>query len=155
MEPDFPSADAYITDGGPGLALISWTTSSPSWANGQQVSVQLIDRDRYGWKTVREGDTGTSFTDNEQANGRKFVYRIRSTNKYGTSTTHSIFDWLWDSPYRDAIVDLGGHRHNDGRLLLRKHRGRERQQPCHWCARHQRHAAGGPDADREHVEHRR
>ena len=102
----FSLADAYITDGGPGLALISWTTSSPSWANGQQVSVQLIDRDRYGWKTVREGDTGTSFTDNEQANGRKFVYRIRSTNKYGTSTTHSIFDWLWDSPYRDAIVDL-------------------------------------------------
>ena len=102
-------ADANITDGGPGLALISWTTSSPSWANGQQVSVQLVDRDRYGWKRLRRGrdaNTSTSFTDNEQANGRKFVYRIRSTNKYGVSTTHSIFDWLWDSPYRDAVIDL-------------------------------------------------
>ena len=102
-------ADANITDGGPGLALISWTTSSLSWANGQQVSVQLVDRDRYGWKRLRRGrdaNTSTSFTDNEQANGRKFVYRIRSTNKYGVSTTHSIFDWLWDSPHRDAVIDL-------------------------------------------------
>ena len=92
-----------------GLLLVTWDTSSISWANGQQVSVQLVDRDRYGWKTVRrgrDGDTSTSFTDNEQANGRKFVYRIRSTNKYGTSTTHSIFDWLWDSPHRDAVIDL-------------------------------------------------
>ena len=105
----FSLADANITDGGPGFALISWNTSSISWTNGQQVSAQLVDRDRYGWKTAREGgegDTSTSFTDNEQANGRKFVYRIRSTNKYGTSTTHSIFDWLWDSPHRDAVIDL-------------------------------------------------
>ena len=100
----FPLADALIDPNG--FTLISWTTSSLSWANGQQVSVQLVDRDRYGWKTVREGDTSTSFTDNEQANGRKFVYRIRSTNKYGVSTTHSIFDWLWDSPHRDAVIDL-------------------------------------------------
>ena len=92
-----------------GVLLVTWDGQSPSWANGQQVSVQLVDRDRYGWKRLRRGrdaNTSTSFTDNEQANGRKFVYRIRSTNKYGTSTTHSIFDWLWDSPYRDAIVDL-------------------------------------------------
>ena len=103
----FPLADALIDPNG--FTLISWTTSSLSWANGQQVSVQLVDRDRYGWKTVREGgdaNTSTSFTDNEQANGRKFVYRIRSTNKYGVSTTHSIFDWLWDSPHRDAVIDL-------------------------------------------------
>ena len=100
----FPLADALIDPNG--FTLISWTTSSLSWANGQQVSVQLVDRDRYGWKTVREGDTSTSFTDNEQANGRKFVYRIRSTNKYSVSTTHSIFDWLWDSPHRDAVIDL-------------------------------------------------
>ena len=102
-------ADATITDGGPALALVSWAGQSLSWANGQQVSVQLVDRDRYDWKTVRDGgdgNTSTSFTDNEQANGRKFVYRIRSTNKLGTSTTHSIFDWLWDSPHRDAVIDL-------------------------------------------------
>ena len=73
------------------------------------MSVQLVDRDRYGWKRLRRGrdaNTSTSLTDNEQANGRKFVYRVRSTNKYGVSTTHSIFDWLWDSPHRDAVIDL-------------------------------------------------
>ena len=91
------------------ILVVSWVGLSLNWANGQQVSVQLVDRNRYGWKTAREGgdaNASTSFTDNERANGRKFVYRIRSTNKYGASTTHSIFDWLWDSPHRDAVIDL-------------------------------------------------
>ena len=105
----FPLADALVDPSGGSITLTSWITSSISWANGQQVSVQLVDRDRYGWKRLRrgrDGNTSTSFTDNEQANGRKFVYRIRSTNKHGTSTTHAIFDWLWDSPHRDAVIDL-------------------------------------------------
>ena len=104
----FSLADALISPSS-GFTTISWVGTTLSWTNGQQVSLQLVDRDRYEWKTVREGndgDTTTSFTDNEQANGRKFVYRVRSTNKRGTSTTHSIFDWLWDSPHRDAVVDL-------------------------------------------------
>ena len=61
------------------------------------------------WEVLREGDDGdtsTSFTDNEQANGRKFVYRIMTANTRGTSSRHDIFNWLWDSPYRDAVVDL-------------------------------------------------
>ena len=73
--------------------------------------MQLVERDRYAWKTVRpggDGNTSTSYTDNERANGRKFVYRIRTTNQNGASTTHSIFDWLWDSPYRDAVILLAG-----------------------------------------------
>ena len=104
----FSLADALISPSS-GFTTISWVGTTLSWTNGQQVSLQLVDRDRYEWKTVREGndgDTTTSFTDNEQANGRKFVYRVRTTNRYGASTTHAIFDWLWDSPYRDAVIDL-------------------------------------------------
>ena len=67
-------------------------------------------RDRYSsWERLRrgrDGDTSTSFTDNEQANGRKFVYRIMTANTLGVSTNRAIFDWLFDSPYRDAVVDL-------------------------------------------------
>ena len=80
-----------------------------NWFDGRRVSVQLVERERFEWERLRpggDGDTSTSFTDNEQANGRKFVYRVRTTNKYGISTTHAIFDWLWDSPYRDAVIDL-------------------------------------------------
>ena len=61
------------------------------------------------WEVLREGDDGntsTSFTDNEQANGRKFVYRIMTTNTLGTSSRYAIFDWLWDSPHRDAVIAL-------------------------------------------------
>ena len=61
------------------------------------------------WEVLREGgdgNTSTSFTDNEQANGRKFVYRTMTTITLGTSSRYAIFDWLWDSPYRDAVVDL-------------------------------------------------
>ena len=60
------------------------------------------------WEVLREGnggDTTTFFSDNEQANGRKFVYRIMTTNALGTSR-RSMFDWLWDSPHRDAVIAL-------------------------------------------------
>ena len=80
-----------------------------SWTNGQQVSVRLVERELFEWERLRrgrDGDTSTSFTDNEQANGRKFVYRIMTANTLGVSTNRAIFDWLFDSPYRDAVVDL-------------------------------------------------
>ena len=107
---DFPLADALVQYPIAGRTLITWNTSAIVWTNLQQVSVQMVDRrDRYGWERLRrgrDGDTSTAFTDNEQANGRKFVYRIMTANTRGTSTTHAIFDWLWDSPHRDAVVDL-------------------------------------------------
>ena len=68
-----------------------------------------MERELFEWERLRrgrDGDTSTSFTDNEQANGRKFVYRVMTANTLGTSSRHAIFDWLWDSPYRDAVVDL-------------------------------------------------
>ena len=107
---DFPLADALVQYPIAGRTLITWNTSAIVWTNLQQVSVQMVDRrDRYGWERLRrgrDGDTSTSFTDNEQANGRKFVYRIMTANTLGVSTNRAIFDWLWDSPYRDAVVDL-------------------------------------------------
>ena len=107
---EFPLADALVQYPIAGLTLITWNTSGIVWTNLQQVSVQMVDRrDRYGWERLRrgrDGDTSTSFTDNEQANGRKFVYRIMTANTLGVSTNRAIFDWLFDSPYRDAVVDL-------------------------------------------------
>ena len=107
---DFPLADALVQYPIAGRTLITWNTSAIVWTNLQQVSVQMVDRrDRYGWERLRrgrDGDTSTSFTDDEQANGRKFVYRIMTANTLGVSTNRAIFDWLFDSPYRDAVVDL-------------------------------------------------
>ena len=92
-----------------GALQVSWPNHGLSWSNGQRVSVQLVERELFEWERLRrgrDGDTSTSFTDNEQANGRKFVYRIMTANTLGRSTTHAIFDWLWDSPHRNAVVDL-------------------------------------------------
>ncbi len=94
---------------GLGTLNVSWPNSGLSWINGQRVSVQLVSRELFEWERLRrgrDGDTSTSFTDNEQANGRKFVYRIMTANTLGVSTNRAIFDWLFDSPYRDAVVDL-------------------------------------------------
>ena len=92
-----------------GALQVFWPNHGLSWANGQRVSVQLVERELFEWERLRrgrDGDTSTSFTDNEQANGRKFVYRIMTANTRGVSTNRAIFDWLFDSPYRDAVVDL-------------------------------------------------
>ena len=94
---------------GLGTLNVDWPNPGLSWSNGQRVSVHLVERELFEWERLRrgrDGDTSTSFTDNEQANGRKFVYRIMTANTLGVSTNRAIFDWLWDSPYRDAVVDL-------------------------------------------------
>ena len=100
-----------LPDGNVGSGIVGpvWRNHGLSWANGQRVSVRLVERELFEWERLRrgrDGDTSTSFTDNEQANGRKFVYRIMTANTLGTSSRHDIFNWLWDSPYRDAVVDL-------------------------------------------------
>ena len=92
-----------------GNLTVDWANAGLSWINGQQVSVRLVSRELFEWERLRrgrDGDTSTSFTDDEQANGRKFVYRIMTANALGISSRYAIFDWLWDSPYRDAVVDL-------------------------------------------------
>ena len=95
--------------GGGALSAVWRPDPGLNWFDGQQVSVQLVERELFEWERLRrgrDGDTSTSFTDNEQANDRKFVYRVRTANQHGISTTHAIFDWLWDNPYRDAVIDL-------------------------------------------------
>ena len=81
------------------------------------MSVQLVDRDRYDWKTVRDGGAATPArrlpTTNRPTAGSSST-GSGSTNKLGTSTTHSIFDWLWDSPHRDAPTGAPTHRRTTG-----------------------------------------
>ena len=109
-----PSLDTTIMAGLQGRSL---PTRDP-WITGYVVERREFrvrgDDDFYfpeneDWEVVREGNdgnTGTSYTDNEDANGRKFVYRIMTTNALGRSSGDYIFDWLWDSPHRDAVIDL-------------------------------------------------
>ena len=101
-----------------GTHLITWNTSGIAWVNLQQVSVQMVDRrDRYGWETLRrgrDGDTSTSFTDNEQANGRKFVYRIMTANTLGRSHHARHLRLALGQPPPERRRRPGGHRHTAG-----------------------------------------
>ena len=65
-----PLKDGIIGPDG-SLLLVTWFGQSLSWAVGQQVSAQLVERS--DWKVLRYGavdDTGTSFTDSEDKGDR-------------------------------------------------------------------------------------
>ena len=107
---EFPFSDAEVTNivQNPFEQYV-WRDTDLSWNNGQTVDVKIVERRPLGWEVMREGNDGntsTSYTDNEDANGRKFVYRIMTTNALGPSDELYIFDWLWDSPHRDAVIAL-------------------------------------------------
>ena len=104
--------------------LITWRNHGLSWTNGQRVSVQLVERELFEWERLRrgrDGDTSTSFTDNEQANGRKFVYRVMTTNTLGVLHQPRHLRLALRQPLPGRRRRSGGHRHNDGR---RRRRGR-------------------------------
>ena len=123
-----------LLDAGIGGLQVSWANHGLSWSNGQQVSVQLVERELFEWERLRrgrDGDTSTSFTDNEQANGRKFVYRIMTANTLGTSTNARHLRLALGQPLSGRRRRPGGHRHTAGedQAKARGVPGRDAQHP--------------------------
>ena len=54
------------------------------------------------WQVLRDGniaDTDRTFTDGEGAQGKTYVYRVRSVNaQQSLSSEYVNFDWLWMDP---------------------------------------------------------
>ena len=91
-----PLEDGIIGPDG-SLLLVTWFGQSLSWAVGQQVSAQLVERS--DWKVLRYGavdDTGTSFTDSEDKGDRQYVYRVWAYNNRGLSRYSWRGDWAFN-----------------------------------------------------------
>ena len=75
-----------------------WDNSGISWDVGQTVSVQLIERRTLDWEVMRpasDNNTSRSFTDDENAGAKTYVYRVRAVNAAGDSSGYWADDWLW------------------------------------------------------------
>ena len=89
---------------GSGVLTVDWPNPGLSWANGQQVSVHLVER--IVWETLRDetdGDAGTSFTDATDKGDRQYVYRVWPHNDRGL--TH--YSWRGDWAFNGG--DPGGY----------------------------------------------
>ena len=76
-----------------------WPNHGLSWINGQEVSVQLVERERFEWDTVRDetgGDSGASFTDSEDKGDRQYVYRVWAYNDWGLAHYSWRGDWAFN-----------------------------------------------------------
>ena len=76
-----------------------WPNHGLSWIDGQEVSVQLVERERFEWDTVRDetdGDTSTSFTDSTDKGDRQYVYRVWAYNDRGLSLYSWRGDWAFN-----------------------------------------------------------
>ena len=81
------------------VLLVSWAGQTLTWANGQQVSVQLVEQARNDWEALRYGavaDTGTSFTDSTDKEDKQYVYRIWPYNAKGLSHYSYRGDWAFN-----------------------------------------------------------
>ena len=81
------------------VLLVTWVGQTLNWANGQQVSVQLVERARNDWEALRYGavaDTGTSFTDSEDKGDKQYVYRVWAYNDRGLSLYSWRGDWAFN-----------------------------------------------------------
>ena len=90
----FPLKDSTFVS----IATKQWGNSGISWAVGQTVSVQLIEQRMLDWEVMRpasDNNTSRSFTDDENAGDKTYVYRVRAVNAAGDSSGYSADDWLW------------------------------------------------------------
>ena len=98
---EFPLSDARDVSTTHNVSDLRWSNSGISWAVGQEVSVELRERRPLDWEVLREGndrDTSATFTDNEDAGDKLYVYRVMATNADNSSSEHVNFDWLWMDP---------------------------------------------------------
>ena len=89
-----------VDDGVVGANLtVIWLNHGLSWTDGQTVSVQLVERERFEWDAVRDetdGDTGTSFTDPTDKGDRQYVYRVWAYNDRGLTHYSWRGDWAFN-----------------------------------------------------------
>ena len=81
---------------GVGLTVV-WPNSGLNWADGQEVSVHLVER--IVWETLRDetdGDAGTSFTDPEDKGDRQYVYQVWPHNDRGLTLYSFRGDWAFN-----------------------------------------------------------
>ena len=81
---------------GVGLTVV-WPNSGLNWADGQDVSVHLVER--IVWETLRDetdGDADTSFTDPEDKGDRQYVYQVWPHNDRGLTLYSFRGDWAFN-----------------------------------------------------------
>ena len=87
-----------LPEGLAGVVLtVDWPDSGLSWTDGQEVSVQLVER--LDWEAQRDetdGDTDTSFTDSEDKGDKQYVYRVWAYNPRGLSLYSWRGDWVFN-----------------------------------------------------------
>ena len=77
---------------------ITWQNHGLNWTDGQEISVQLVERQILEWETLRAGDDSnisTTFTDSENTQGLRYVYRVQAVNALGSSDTNDNSNWAW------------------------------------------------------------
>ena len=80
-----------------GNLTVDWANPGLNWANGQRVSIQLVER--IVWETLRDetdGDAGTSFTDATDKGDRQYVYRVWPHNDRGLTHYSYRGDWAFN-----------------------------------------------------------
>ena len=89
----------FEVDVGGIVLTLHWPNPGLSWADGQEVSVQLVERERFEWDTVRDetdGATCTSFTDSTDKGDRQYVYRVWAYNDRGLTHYSWRGDWAFN-----------------------------------------------------------
>ena len=82
--------------------FFQWIDAGLSLNSGETVTVQLKEREYLDWEVLRRAADANAdsrtFTDNEHAGGRTYVYRVLAHNSRGFAWHDFNDDWLFDSP---------------------------------------------------------